>query len=70
MREERPVFVQINCSLISREAEERILPQAQDLGIAVIANRPLDPGRLFPMVRRRKLPPWAIELGYTSWSQF
>lgn len=70
MRKERPDFVQINYSIVSREAEERILPLAQDLGIAVIANRPLDTGRLFTMVRSRALPAWAAEFGCTSWSQF
>jgi len=70
MRKERPDFVQINYSPASREADERILPLAQDLGIAVIANRPLDTGRLFTMVRSRALPAWANELGCTNWSQF
>lgn len=70
MRKERPDFIQINYSLLSREAEERILPLAQDLGIAVIANRPLDTGRLLTMVRSRALPAWANEFGCTSWSQY
>src|SRR5210317_1464833 len=36
LREFQPQFVQINYSLGEREADERLLPVAQDLGIAVI----------------------------------
>ncbi len=69
LREFRPQFVQINYSLGERDADERLLPLAQDLGIAVIINRPYQAGRLFDAVRGRELPGWATEFA-ASWGQF
>ena len=69
LREFRPQFVQINYSLGEREADERLLPLAQDLGIAVVVNRPYQAGRLFSAVRGRELPGWASEFA-ASWGQF
>ena len=69
LREFRPQFVQINYSLGERDADERLLPLAQDLGIAVIVNRPYQAGRLFDAVRGRELPGWATEYA-ASWGQF
>ena len=69
LREFRPQFVQINYSLGEREADERLLPLARDLGIAVIINRPYQAGRLFGAVRGRELPGWATEFA-ASWGQF
>jgi len=65
----RPQFVQINYSLGEREADERLLPMAQDLGVAVLVNRPYQAGRLFSAVRGRDLPGWATDFA-TSWGQF
>ena len=69
LREFRPQFVQINYSLGEREADERLLPLAKDLGIAVVVNRPYQAGRLFSAVRGRELPGWASEFA-ASWGQF
>jgi diketogulonate reductase-like aldo/keto reductase len=69
LREFRPQFVQINYSLGERDADERLLPLARDLGIAVIINRPYQAGRLFSAVRGRELPAWAREFA-ASWGQF
>ena len=69
LREFRPQFVQINYSLGERDADERLLPLAQDLGIAVVINRPFQAGRLFGAVRGRELPGWATDLA-ASWGQF
>ena len=63
-------FVQINYSLLEREAEERILPLAQERGVAVIVNRPLGGGGLFSRVRGQQLPAWAGEFDCRSWAQF
>lgn len=63
-------FVQFNYSLAERDAERRLLPLAQDLGVAVLANRPLGTGALIDSVRNRPLPEWATEFDCTSWSQF
>jgi diketogulonate reductase-like aldo/keto reductase len=69
VREYRPQFLQINYSLGEREADQRLLPEAQDLGVAVIINRPYQAGGLFRAVRGRELPEWAREFA-ASWGQF
>ena len=69
MQAHNPQFIQINYSLGEREAEQRVLPLAQDLGIAVLINRPFMEGRLFAAVRNRELPDWATDFAQ-SWGQF
>ena len=69
MAEFKPDFIQINYSLGEREAEERVLPEAQDLGIAVLINRPFQAGRLFRAVAGLELPGFAREFA-DSWGQF
>jgi diketogulonate reductase-like aldo/keto reductase len=64
-----PQFIQINYSLGEREAENRVLPMARDLGIAVLINRPYQAGRLFAAVAGRELPAFAREFA-ASWGQF
>lgn len=63
-------FVQLNFSIAERTAEERVLPLAQELGVAVIANRPFAQANLFRRVKGRELPPWAAEFDCDSWAQF
>ena len=70
MRSQKFDFLQINYSLMEPEAEERILPLAQERGVAVIANRPLGSGDLFGKVRSKPLPDWAAEFDCRSWAQF
>src|SRR5205807_3533852 len=60
----------INYSIMEREAEKRILPLAQDRGVAVIINRPFGGGDLFSRVRSKPLPDWAAEFDCRSWAQF
>lgn len=62
-------FVQLSYNVLDREAENRILPLAQERGIAVIVNRPFREGDLVRTVMRRPLPPVAAEVGATSWAQ-
>jgi diketogulonate reductase-like aldo/keto reductase len=62
-------FVQINYSLGEREADRRLLPAAQEAGVAVLINRPLGSGRLFSRVRGEPLPGCAAEIGCKSWAQ-
>ena len=69
MRTHRPDFIQINYSLGERAAEQRILPLAQDMGIAVLINRPFQAGALFSAVRGQAVPDWAREFA-ASWGQF
>lgn len=63
-------FVQVNYSMLEPEAEERLLPIAQDKGIAILVNRPFINGQYFPLVKGRELPPWAKEFDCHSWAQF
>jgi diketogulonate reductase-like aldo/keto reductase len=70
MRSEKLDFVQINYSLMEREAEERLFPLAQERGIAVIVNRPFGGGDLFSRTRSKPLPDWAAEFDCRSWAQF
>ena len=70
LRREKLDFLQINYSIMGREAEERILPLAQERGVAVIINRPLGGGDLFARVRAKPLPEWATEFDCKSWAQF
>lgn len=66
---EKPDFLQINYSVVSRGAENRLLPLAKDLGIAVLINRAFEDGKLFARVKDKPLPAWAGEVGITSWAQ-
>jgi diketogulonate reductase-like aldo/keto reductase len=63
-------FVQITYNILDREVENRILPLAQERGIAVIANRPFRQGALIRSVERHPLPGWAGQAGATNWAQF
>jgi aryl-alcohol dehydrogenase-like predicted oxidoreductase len=69
VQETKPDFLQINYSVTNRGAERRLFPMAQELGIAVLANRNFNDGRLFNQVKGKALPGWAAEVGITSWAQ-
>ncbi|HYC63009.1 MAG TPA: aldo/keto reductase [Thermoanaerobaculia bacterium] len=62
-------FVQINYSLAEREAEHRLLPLANDLGVKVLINRPFGAGSLFRETRGKPVPAFAKDLGATSWAE-
>jgi len=66
---EKPDFLQINYSVVSRGAEKRVLPLARDLGVGVLINRAFEDGRLFAQVKDKSLPGWAADAGITSWAQ-
>jgi diketogulonate reductase-like aldo/keto reductase len=69
MRKEPIDFVQISYSLLDREIEKRILPLAQDRGIAIIVNRPFREGALLSQLEKHRLPAWAREIDCEHWSQ-
>lgn len=69
MKRYKPQFIQINYSLGEREAEKRVLPLAQDMGIAVLINRPYQSGRLFAATSGKPLPAWALPF-VATWGQF
>lgn len=63
-------FAQLTYNVLDREVEARILPLAQERGIAVIVNRPFREGELIRQLARKPLPAWAAEAGASSWAQF
>jgi aryl-alcohol dehydrogenase-like predicted oxidoreductase len=69
MRREQLDCIQIDYALDNRSAAERILPLAQEQGIAVMINLPFGRDRLFEATRDRPLPDWAAEIGAASWAQ-
>lgn len=69
IRRERPDFLQVNYSLAEPDADERLLPAARDLGVAVLVNRPLTKGSMIDRAAGKPLPGVAAELGCTSAAQ-
>ena len=69
MRTQRIDFVQLSLNLLDREAEERLLPLAQERGVAVIVNRPFREGALLDALKRYRLPGWAADIGCDNWAQ-
>ncbi|NBD95895.1 MAG: aldo/keto reductase [Gammaproteobacteria bacterium] len=72
MREHDIDFVQLTYNITHRQVEQRLLPLAREKGIAVIANRPFDGGRLIKGIQRRHdVPAWAREeFGCRNWADF
>lgn len=70
MRTEKIDFIQIDYAIDNRLAEQRILPLAQERGIAVIINLPFGRNRLFAKARGKELPDFAKEIDCTSWAQY
>ncbi|WP_246702652.1 aldo/keto reductase [Starkeya sp. ORNL1] len=63
-------FIQVNYSIFNRAAENRVLPAAQERGVAVLVNMPLEKARLHKAVEGHPLPDFAREIGAESWAQF
>lgn len=65
-------FIQVNYSIGNRDAAARVLPEAVARKMAVLINVPLGGrgGENLSLSRNRALPPWAAELGVSSWAQF
>ncbi|MES9957842.1 MAG: aldo/keto reductase, partial [Sedimenticola sp.] len=67
----RPIdFVQASYNILDREVEQRLLPLAAERGIAFIANRPYQRGRLIDHAKRHPLPDWAGEFDCNDWACF
>ncbi|PCC72246.1 Aldo/keto reductase [Nannocystis exedens] len=69
LRREPLDFVQLPYSAATRAAEQRLLPTAAELGVAVLVMRPFDGGSLFARVKGQPLPGWAADLECTSFGQ-
>ena len=70
LREQRMDFVQVDYAIDNREVEQRILPLAQERGVAVITALPFGRGRVFQALGKQPIPGWAQELGIRTWAQF
>ncbi len=70
MKRESPDFVQLNYSVMEYSAEERLLPLAEDMGIAILVNGPFMNGEFFGHVVGHELPDWSAEFDCESWAQF
>ena len=70
VKAEKLDFVQYALSLEEPRAAGDFLKLCADRGVAFIANRPFAEGAAFARTRGKALPPWAAELGITSWAQF
>jgi len=70
LKREKLDVLQVNYALDSRKAAERILPLAQERGVAVMVNVPFGRDRLFTAVKGKPVPDFAEEFGCASWAQF
>jgi diketogulonate reductase-like aldo/keto reductase len=69
--ESQPIdFVQLTYNMTHRSVENRLLPLTQEKGIAVIANRPLDGGRLIRRLKKQPVSAEVSALGFQNWSEF
>jgi aryl-alcohol dehydrogenase-like predicted oxidoreductase len=69
MRREPLDVIQVDYALDNRNAAERILPLAEERGMAPMINLPFGRGRLFEATRGRPLPDWAAEIDAATWAQ-
>jgi aryl-alcohol dehydrogenase-like predicted oxidoreductase len=65
-------FIQVDYSIDNRGSAERILPLAQEKGMAVICNVPFGGrrGSVFGKLAGKALPDFAKEFDATTWAQF
>lgn len=70
MRKEPLDFIGIDYAVDNRKSAERILPLAQERGIAVLVYLPFGRTRLWSRVEGREVPEWAREFDASSWAQF
>jgi aryl-alcohol dehydrogenase-like predicted oxidoreductase len=70
MRSEPLDFIGVDYAIDNRIAADRVLPLAQDRGIAVLNYAPFGRTRLWSRVRGQQVPQWAQEFGASTWAQF
>lgn len=69
MRNEPIDFIGVDYALDAREAENSILPLAQERKIGVLVYVPLGRNRLLRRVANQPLPDYAADLGAKTWAQ-
>ena len=78
MKAEKPDFIMVDYSILVSDADEVVLPLAQDLGIATLIASPFSgpakggagQGAIFKVTANTELPEWAAEYDINSWAQF
>lgn len=74
MRDKKPDFIMPAYSISLNSTEDRILPLAADMGIAVISIEAFklgeNDGAYFSVTAGKELPEWAAEFDCESWAQF
>jgi aryl-alcohol dehydrogenase-like predicted oxidoreductase len=70
LRTQQMDFIQVDYAIDNREVEERILPLANERGVAVLAALPFGRGRVFEAFAKQPVPDWAQELEIRTWAQF
>ena len=63
-------FIGVDYAIDNRGAAEKILPLAQELGIATLIYVPFGRSRLFSRVSGMDVPEWAQDFGVDSWGKF
>ncbi len=63
-------FIGVDYAIDNRTSAERILPLAQELGIAVLVYVPFGRSRLFSRVSGVDVPDWAQDFGIDTWGKF
>jgi len=71
IRDEDVDIIEIDYSVVNRSAAERVLPLAQDHGVAVMTATPFGGrrGNVLPSLASRPLPDFARDIGATTWAQ-
>jgi aryl-alcohol dehydrogenase-like predicted oxidoreductase len=70
MRKEPLDFIGIDYAIDARDAEETILPVAQERKVAVMVYQPFGRTRLWNRVAGQPVPDYAKEFDATTWAQF
>lgn len=63
-------FIGVDYAIDNQGAAEKILPLAQELGIATLIYVPFGRSRLFSRVSGVELPAWAADYGIDTWGKF
>ena len=69
MRKHKLDFLQVDLAVDNRSAQDRLIPAAADLGMAVLINLPFGRTRVLPRVLGKPVPQWAAEFDATTWPQ-
>jgi len=62
-------FIQVDLAIDNRGSQDRLIPLASAMGMAVLINLPFGRGRPFQKVQGKPLPGWARDIDCTTWAQ-